>query len=131
MSDENTTYFINVDLEVVATQDLTELARSFEPAASALECIAVEEGYFANLELEKQPEDAETAIRAFVDLIQRLPERPLALWRGASRRDFSIGVDAGSTPSTFELALTPATLKLAADVGARIVFVVYVHDPSA
>jgi hypothetical protein len=58
----------------------------------------------------------------------------VSLWNRASRRDFSIGVESGSKASTFEVALTPAVLALAAEVVARIVFTVYVHaqapDPS-
>jgi hypothetical protein len=53
-----------------------------------------------------------------------------ALWDETSTRDFAIGVEAGSIASSFELALTPDTLRLAAEVGARVVFVVDVHEPA-
>ncbi|HEY4012963.1 MAG TPA: hypothetical protein VGM06_06480 [Polyangiaceae bacterium] len=127
MNDRSRTRFLNVDLEVRATEALTELVDAFEPEAMALTCTAVQEGYFANLELTTQPIDAEAAIRSFVRLIGALPPRARELWSGAFRRDFSVGVEAGSAPSSFELALTPDVLRLAADVGARITFVVYVH----
>jgi hypothetical protein len=128
--DEAATRFLNVDLEMLAKQDLTHLVQAFAPSAFALHCMATERGYFASLELTTEPTEAEGAIRTFVDIIQNLPAAARALWNQASKRDFSIGVDAGSAPSRFELALTPAVLKLAADVEARIVFVVYVNEPT-
>jgi hypothetical protein len=129
MTDDSRTHFLNVDLELLAKQDLTALVQAFEPGASAINCIAVENGYFVNLELDIQPSEPEAAIRSFVDLVEKLPPPARVLWDETSKRDLSIGVQAGSTPSSFEVALTPAVLKLAADVGARIVFVVYVHAP--
>jgi hypothetical protein len=126
MNDGTITHFLNVDLDIhlSAQKDLEDLARAFEPGASALHC----DGHFANLELLGQPTDAESAIRRFAGLIKKLPPKARALWKKASKRDFSIGVEAGIKPSSFELALTPAVLKLAAEVGARITFVVYVNE---
>ena len=130
MNDPTKTHFLNVDLDVRATKELTELVQAFEPDAMALNCMAVEDGYLANLELATQPVEAESAIRVFVDLIDRLPTRARELW-DASRRDFSIGIEAGTTPSSFELALTPDVLRLVAEVGARITLVVYVNAPAS
>ena len=127
MNADSRTKFINVDLDLRGARDLADLVRAFEPGASPLTCMELDGGYFANLELASQPPDADTAIRGFVALIDQLSPEARALWNEASTRDFSIGVGAGSTPSSFELALEPAVLKLAADVGARIVFVVYVY----
>jgi len=131
MNDPTETRFINVDLDLLAQHELTELVQAFEPDALALNCMAVEDGNFANLELAIQPTDAEAAIRRFVDLIHRLPTHVRELWDHASKRDLSIGVEAGATPSSFEFALTPGALALAAEVGARIVVVVYVHTPAS
>jgi hypothetical protein len=130
MTDVAKTHFLNVDLELRATKDLTELVQAFEPGAMSLNCMAVEDGYFANLELATEPTDAEAAIRIFVALVDNLPSRPRALWNDV-RRDFSVGVGAGSIPSSFELALTPTVLQLAADVGAGITLVVYVDNLGA
>jgi hypothetical protein len=131
MRDERSTCFLNVDLDLRAATELSELARAFEPEAMTLNCIAMGSGYFASLELATQPTDAESAIRRFVQLIEALTPRARELWDQASSRDFSIGVDAGSTPHSFEIALTPEVLRLAADVGARVTFVVYAGVPGA
>lgn len=130
MTDATKTELLNVDLELRADQDLTELVQAFEPCASALNCRADREGYFANLELASQPTDAESALRSFVRLVDQLPPRARGLWNQASKRDFSIGVQAGSVPRSFDVALTPDVLSLVAGVGAWIVVVVYAHAPT-
>src|SRR5262252_6762466 len=112
MRDETKTYFRNVDLEVRSTEDLTELVRALEPGVIELSCMPLEEGYLANLELASQPTEADAAIRSLVGLIEQLPARARDLWNRASMRDFSIGIEAGPTPSTFELVLPPEVLKL-------------------
>jgi hypothetical protein len=124
------TTFLNVDLELRAKKELKELVKAFEPGAMALNCIKTKDGYLANLELARQPTDAEAAIRKFVALIERLPPRARARWNH-TKRDFAIGVEAGSAPSSFELALSPEVLELAAGVGAGVAFVVYVNAPRA
>jgi hypothetical protein len=131
MADEITTRFLNVDLDLRATFDLTELVAAFEPDAFALHCRPLEGAFFANLELGVDSPTPEAAIRSFVSLVERLPPRARALWNGASQRAFSIGVDAGSSPSRFELVLSPDVLRLAADVGAHVIFVVYPSESPA
>jgi hypothetical protein len=129
MKDRTKTYFRNVDLEVRSMEDLTELVRALEPGVTELSCMPLDEGYLANVELASQPTEADKAIRSFVGLIEQLPPRARDLWNRASVRDFSIGIEALPTPSTFEIVLPPEVLKLAADLRARITFVVYVHEP--
>ena len=85
------THFLNVDLELRATRDLSELVQALEPDVMTLTCMAVENGYLANLELASQPVDADTAIRGLVALVRKLPPRARAIWNEAER-DFSIGV---------------------------------------
>jgi hypothetical protein len=120
--------FLNVDLDIRAKEDLAGLVRAFEPGAFALNCSAVEDGYFASLELASQPTEPDAAIIHFVRLIETLPPHARAAWDGAFERDFSIGIEAGVTPYSAEFALTPTALKLAAGVGAGVTFVVYAAD---
>ena len=124
---ESLTRFINVDLDLSSAHELTDLVQAFEPHAFTLNCWQDENTFFASLELASDPIDAESAIRRFVSLIESLPPKARNSWNEASKRDFSIGIDAGSSPSTFEAALSPEVLELAVRVRARITFVVYVH----
>jgi hypothetical protein len=122
------THFLNVDLDIRAKEDLAGLVRAFEPRAFALNCAAVEDSYFASLELASQPTEPDAAIIHFVRLIEALPPDARAVWDGAFKKDFSIGVEAGGTPHSTEFALTPTALKLAAAVGAGIAFLVYAAE---
>ena len=120
------TRFLNVDLELRGPQPMiVSLAVAFEPAAVVLNCMAIEDGYFANLELANDPSDAAAAVGGFVALIENLPPPARVLWEEVTSRQFSIGVEAGSIPGSFEVSLTPIVVRLAATVGAGIVFVVY------
>jgi hypothetical protein len=129
MRDDTSTHFVNVDMEVWSSVDLAPLAKAFEPGAYHISRMALDDGFFTNLELADQPEEPEDGIRRFIDLVERLPPKMRAVWDAASKRDFSIGVVAGRDPSQLELPIGPEVLEGAARVGARIVFVVYVNAP--
>ena len=128
MTSGDQTRFHNVDLDVYATYDLAALAADLEPGAMLLSSDERDGTYRASFELQVQPTDAEPAIRAFAALIEQLPPTARALWDGAARREFSIGIGAGDSPHSFHLVLSPAVLKLASDVGAAVEFVVYPAD---
>lgn len=57
-----------------------------------------------------------------------LPPAARALWDGATRRTFDIGIDSGLTPWATQWRLSSTTLRQAADVGADIVITVYEVD---
>ena len=128
MTKRTKTHFLNVDLDICAKEDLKGLVRAFKPGAFPLNCRVVDGAYFASLELEAVAAGPNIAIRRFVKLIESLPPKARAIWNRASKREFSIGIEAGRLPGSAEFALTPATLKLAARVRAGVAFVVYVHE---
>jgi hypothetical protein len=128
MMNDGATEFLNVDLDVFATFDLSVLVSALEPAATPLYCGGPEDGYRASLEVDFQPDDPEQAIRAFIALIDGLPAETRALWDGASRRDFSIGVEVGTAAPALELTLPPALLRSVVGVGATVTLVVYAAD---
>jgi hypothetical protein len=122
------TCFLNVDLDLRSTVDLTELARALEPGALTLACRAVDGGYVASFEIAGHATDAESTIRRLLALVDALPSQARLLWN-QTERDFSIGLRAGSRESRFELALPPDVVKLVAGIGASLSVTVYV-DPS-
>jgi hypothetical protein len=130
-SDEMTC-FLNVDLDVVAAQDLSPLVHALGPRVFDLHTGPAGTGYQTHLELASRrpgdPPDAEAAIKAFVKLLASLPPRARRLWSSATQRDFNIGIQGGSEPRAFEFALQPATLKAVARLGARVVVTVYAVD---
>jgi hypothetical protein len=42
--------------------------------------------------------------------------------------DLSVGIQAGAEPNLFELALSPAALRAAASMGARVTIAVYAPE---
>ncbi len=120
------TGFLNVDLDIYSKSNLEPLVTAMGEKVFVLHVGRHKRVYRAHLELPGQPKSADSAIRAFCRLIRPLPGAALNLWNGATRRDFNIGVQAGSEPHQYyEIAVAPQTLAAASDLNARIVLTVY------
>jgi len=61
-------------------------------------------------------------------MIESLPTAPRVLWDKAHRREFSIGVQGGLKPNSFNLPIEPKTLAATAQLNARIVLTLYAHE---
>jgi len=120
-----TTTFLNVDLDISSRDDLAGLADAFRPRLIALHVGRLRRRYWARFEPRAQPRNPDIAIRRLVAAIEGLPARQRACWRRAARRDFNIGIQAAERPHDSAFAISAATLKAAAAVGARIVITVY------
>lgn len=129
---EEATGFLNVDLDIVAARDLLPLVHALAPNVFDLYTGRVGGRYETHLELAargpRQPKNAQATIDRFVNLLAGLPPRARRMWNNAIRRDFNIGIQGGTSPRAFELALEPATLKAVARLRARIVVTVYAVD---
>jgi hypothetical protein len=117
--------FLNVDLDVWSAKDLSQLAAAFEPGAFALHFGPADAGLRMTLELARDPVDPESAIRAFLALVARLPSSAREEWDAASRRDFSIGVEVNAGGPPADVHIEPAILRDVSAVGAGISFVAY------
>lgn len=123
------TRFLNVDLDVVAAQDLSSLVHALSPSAFDLHTGRAGAGYQTHLELAScASQNADVVIKRFVELLASFPPRTRRIWDNATRRDFNIGIQGGTGPRAFELALQPETLKAVARLGARVVVTVYAVD---
>jgi hypothetical protein len=119
------TEFLNVDLDVVGGEDLTPLVQAMGARILSLYCGKLKRGYVARMELARQPKTADEAIRKLTALIARLPTSSRRLWNGARIRDFNVGVQSGQKPWCSEFPIRPETLRLAAQLEARVVMTVY------
>jgi len=127
-------FFINVDLDIEAPYDLAPLVAELGARVFDLHTGVFGEKFETHLELSgdaNQPADAETAMGGFIGLLRQLTPDNKRRWDGATKRDFNIGIQGGSNPTPFELALLPATLAAVADLGARVVITVYPPDEGA
>ncbi len=122
--------FLNVDLDIWSSTSLDRLVASFGRHVLVLHVGKEGRRYGAHLELatRRDSDDADKLIRRFVALVRRLRPASRAVWDRAQRRDFSIGIQAGANPFSYELPLQPATLGAIASLNARVVFTVYGTD---
>jgi hypothetical protein len=124
--ERNETYFLNVDLDVFARSPLEPLAAAFGSSVIALYVGRDGKHFRAHFELSASGrKNADALIAAFVQLVKGLPRAARLTWNRASRRDFNIGIQAGFTPASFEIALNAGTLRLASSVNAHVVVTVY------
>lgn len=115
--------FRNVDLELRASGDLSELLRTLEAGLSVVSSDPSGVGSAISLQLRTEPLDPESAIRAMAALIDRLPPEAMALWNGA-QRGFSIGFFGVATGTT-HFALSHEILALITRLGASLTCVLY------
>jgi hypothetical protein len=122
---KDVTRFVNVDLEVVSKDDLAPLVHAMGRRVHDLYVERERRGFFARLELAAHPRTPDDGIRRFAALVAKLPAHARRLWDEARSRELDIGVASGEEPWITKLTLSPATLQLASDLDARVVFTVY------
>jgi hypothetical protein len=122
---------MNVDLEIFSTSDPSPLVKAWGPRVVVLHSDRVKRTHRVFLEVAQYPKSADQAIRTFCKLIESLPRVERKLWDGAKKRDFSIGIGAGLTPSAQDFALSAKTVQAVANVSARIVLTVYAAERPA
>jgi hypothetical protein len=81
--------------------------------------------YSAHLETLRPMRTADSCIRAFCGLIEKLPNTERALWNAAAVRSFSIGIQAGTQPSVRDFRVRPETIRRVSGIGAGIVLTIY------
>jgi hypothetical protein len=127
------TAFLNVDLDISSSQDLTSLAEALRPRLIVLHVGRLRGKHWARFELRTQPSNPDLAIRRLVAVIQRLPGGQRAYWKRATTRDFNIGIQAGTGPQSREFSVDPRTATMVGRIGGRIVITVYgasIHQSS-
>jgi hypothetical protein len=127
------THYINTDLDLVSTDDLTPLAAAFEVFGErgmfALNVIPVNDEWRANFELAggETEKDPETAIRGMLDVIEALDTGNAAIWNRCTKREFNIGFRCGIEPHSIEHRLSNALMRRIVDAGASLGFTPYQH----
>jgi hypothetical protein len=120
------THFLNVDLDIFSDVSLAPLVAALGKRVIVLYVGREGSQYGAHLELASAyRKNADAHLRAFVRLIQDLPLAPRRLWQRARRREFNIGIEAGSSPRYHELRLRSQTLEAVARVGGSVVITTY------
>ncbi len=124
-ADEDTTSFLNVDLDVWSRSPLDALVEAFGKRVSVLHVGKEGRDYGAHLELAVDSDSPDRLLRGFVRQVQRLPRTGKLLWNRARAREFNVGIQGGARPYSFEFRLERETLLAVASVNARIGMTVY------
>ncbi len=123
-----TTQFPNVDLDIYSKHDLQPLVKCLGRRALVLYAGRERGKFSAHLEVAKRALNADSTIRAFCELIEQLPKPERTLWNAAAVRSFSIGIQAGSRPSSRDFAIRPETVRAVSALGAEIVITIYAPE---
>ena len=128
MPDSETTKFLNVDLELVATSDLTPLLEHFKSTTFTLRDSVDDGRRTLWMELAADPNDTEDAILRYAMLVESLPSDLRRLWAECEDRCLNVGIQSGVSPhaSAFRIS-TDAIVKLVA-IAARLEITVYSAD---
>ncbi len=124
---EDTFRYLNTDLDVISTDDLTALAAAFEMEGTiALHCERGEDGIWcARFEVDQDLGEPEPAIAAILAVIESFEESLRAVWSGCKSREFNIGYDCGSKPWAFNQGLSCQLLGRIAAAGASLRITLY------
>jgi hypothetical protein len=121
------TRYLNTDLDLSATVDLSLLAAVFESqGVFPLHVTQGEDGCWSTiLETDGQYEDPESNIAAMLSVIEQFDEPERTVWQGLTICEFNIGYDCGSEPWAFNQGLSNALIRRVAEVGASLRFTLY------
>lgn len=126
--------YLNTDLDLIAANDLTELAAVFE--ANGIRPLHVTRGddglWYATFETDKQYAEPAPNIAAILGVVEALSPPLRSIWDGCSRREFDIGYDCGIEPWGFNQALSVELLERMSAAGASLRVTLYPdREPNA
>ncbi len=124
--------YLNTDLDLVATDDLTMLAADLEvQGVHPLHVNRCEDGlWYATFETDETYEQPEPNIAMMLAIIESLGESHSRTWWTCTVREFNIGYKCGSEPWAFNQEISGQTLRRMADVGAALRITLYPPEPS-
>src|SRR5260370_42138476 len=113
--------FLNVDLTLRGSK-ANELVRALAPGAF----LVSSDGDRVTLELASDPESIDEAIRAFVAIVEALPESARRAWEECDVRAFDIGIRAQR--NQLALSVSTESLVLLTKVRAALGVVLYPNE---
>jgi hypothetical protein len=124
---DGTICYLNTDLDLTSSDDLTALAANF--ASRGVFCLHVTRGedgfWYATFEMQDQSTEPEPNIEALVVVVESLGESHRSAWLGCTRREFNVGYDCGTKPWAFSQGLSWELLGRMAAIRASLRFTLY------
>ncbi len=126
--DESVTQFLNVDLELVSTNDLGPLLAHLSDATFTLRDSVDGGRRTVWMELARDPPDADGAIRDFTSLVESLPPDLRGSWNTCEDRCLNVGVQAGLAPHASAFRISANAITALAATSTRLEFTVYAAE---
>lgn len=119
--------YLNTDLDLTSSDDLTALAAAFR--VSGVLSLHVTHGkdgrWYACFETAVDHTEPEPNIATVLAAVESLAPPLRAVWSGCSFREFNIGYDCGREPWAFNQGLSAEVLGRIAAVGASLRWTLY------
>lgn len=124
---DDTICYLNTDLDLTSTEDLTSLAAALaKKGVCPLHTTHGEDGlWYATFEVYRRQSEPEQDIADMLKVVESLGKRLRAIWLGCSRREFNIGYDCGSKPWAFNQGISNQLLKRMAAAEASLRITIY------
>jgi hypothetical protein len=124
---DHTIWYLNTDLDLTSSDDLTALAAVFESRGlHPLHVTRGEDGlWYATFEIWDQHGEPEANIAAILEVVESLDEPHRTVWLGCKRREFDVGYVCGVEPWAFNQSLSCGLLKRMAAIGASLRITLY------
>lgn len=125
---KNEIRYINTDLDLWASTDLTPLANALTHTGRLVPLYVgpLSNGtWSARFETADPFEGPDQNINAMLTLVDALDDESRSLWPACSSREFNIGYDCGDEPWGFNQKLSAATIARLAAAGAAVVVTIY------
>lgn len=117
--------FLNVDLDIAASTDLTPLLKALDSKSLVLFAKISPRRSFIMAEVNGQPKSASAAILKFAKILAGLRGEPRKLWRSCSCRCFNIGYKAPSRYPALCDVISLEAVRAAIAVDAQIAITMY------
>jgi hypothetical protein len=131
---DGTICYLNTDLDLTSSDDLTALAAVFESRGLvALFVVHGEDGpWRAKFETQDQFTEPEPNIAAMVALAESLGEPERRIWLDCTQREFNMGYDCSDEPWAFNQGSSSALLGRVSAIGASLRLTLYPdREPSS
>jgi hypothetical protein len=122
-----TTCYLNTDLDLTSSEDLTALAAVFESrGVFPLHVTRGEDDqWHATFEMMDRQTEPELNIAALIEVAELLQEPHRSMWQRCTKREFNIGYDCGAEPWSFNQGLSSELLGRMAGLGASLRVTIY------
>ena len=119
----NKIHFINIDLEVESSSDITPIIQEWGERICVLRYEQVDGIYYGSFETGCS--GVKEIIDEYVFLIEILSESSRFIWDKVEKKYFDFGYESGVEPNNFHSEINLESLKKIAAVGANVIVTIY------